>query len=177
MGANLTLRDWVQLSQITEKSIERHLESLVELCPFRYYYWRTKTISPTFFPSRNWILEVLYTTQGRDEELWQEERGNKIVLMADYGVGDYANSTWLLAVSAAHCEVSLRVATFNEIFHPIKGEWDYTSTSLTLRSRSRTLNSPFRCKLPMRGPPHSSLPELKLKGLSRAWNIRTIEMW
>ncbi len=29
--------------------------------------------------------------------------GNKIVLMADYGVGDYANSTWLLAVSAAHC--------------------------------------------------------------------------
>lgn len=50
------------------------------------------------------------------------EGGNKIVLMADYGVGDYANSTWLLAVSAAHCEVSLRVATFNEIFHPIKGE-------------------------------------------------------
>ena len=77
--------------------------------------------------------------------------------MADYGVGDYANSTWLLAVSAAHCEVSLRVATFNEIFHPIKGEWDYTSTSLTLK---RT--APLDANCPWGG--HSLPPELKLKG-------------
>ena len=59
---------------------------------------RTKVAD--FFPSRNWIL---LQQQHYLLLLPPPSRGNKIVLMADYGVGDYANSTWLLAVSAAHC--------------------------------------------------------------------------
>ena len=56
----------------------------------------------------NQTVEGKETQKGTHETLlWQEPTqramgGNKIVLMADYGVGDYANSTWLLAVSAAH---------------------------------------------------------------------------
>ena len=58
-------------------------------------YSSTITLRVSYYSSRLPLLCSLHREPAMG--------GNKIVLMADYGVGDYANSTWLLAVSAAHC--------------------------------------------------------------------------
>ena len=57
--------------------------------------------------------------------------GNKIFLIADYGVADYANRSQVLPLRAQQPSLvpagsgSSSSSSFNEIFHPIKGEWDY----------------------------------------------------